>query len=86
LKSFYYISKDYKLIHLHNKKLTYFGICNQLKPLLQKESRSKIIDLDFNFDSSDSGYKKWKLKHCFSFKNYLRNIKIVVRSSTNSHE
>jgi len=29
-----------------------------LNPLLEKESRSKIIDLDFNFDSSSSGYKK----------------------------
>ncbi|EZA62817.1 hypothetical protein X777_01847, partial [Ooceraea biroi] len=37
-------------IYLHNGKFTYFGICNQLNPLLQRESCSKVIDLDFNFD------------------------------------
>jgi len=49
-RSLLHTPKITKSIHLHNGKFTYFGICNQLNFLLQKELCTKIIELDFNFD------------------------------------
>lgn len=49
-RSILHTPRTTRSIELHNGKFTYFGICNHLNRLLEKESVSKVIYLDFNFD------------------------------------